>query len=381
MKIQSKFKTYNVDFVNNLSSVTTLKENETVFFALDRNIYGIYKNEFKDIAVDRLYLIDAAEQNKTMDTVLDICERMTSMSSKRNTHLVSIGGGITQDITGFVANILYRGIKWTFFPSTLLAACDSCIGGKTSLNCRGFKNLLGTFYPPDEIKIYPEFFKSLSDRDFYSGLGEIVKFNVMAGKIGIDRIESNIGNLLARDAHTISEFCHNSLAFKKDFIEEDEFDKGRRILLNYAHTFGHAFETSSNYEIPHGSAVAMGMIVANRISVGRGILKDTFAKRVENVCKQILTLHLEEAWLDNKKIISAVRKDKKQVNSSIRAVLIRQNLTLAVYEDLTEEEIFMAINELKLLLGVDPPPHTKKTKKTTHTQHIIKSFCQYRVVA
>lgn len=339
MKIASKFKIYDVDFVKNLSNFGTYSEDKTVFFVLDKNIYNLYKNDFSSIPENRVYLLDAIEQKKNIDTVIEICELMTSMPSKRNTHLVSVGGGITQDITGFVANALYRGIKWTFYPSTLLAACDSCIGGKTSLNCKGFKNLLGTFYPPDEIKIFPDFFKTLSTRDFLSGLGEVVKFNVMAGEDGIDRIESSIKDLIDRKSDIVKDFCHTSLEFKKQFIEEDEFDKGKRILLNFAHTFGHAFETSSNYGIPHGSAVVMGMIVANRISVSRKILDESFAKRIENVCKKILTLKIESEWLNTDTIISAIKKDKKQVDEHLRAVLMAQDLSLSVVTDITEKEI------------------------------------------
>ncbi len=339
MKITSKFKIYDVDFVKNLSDFGISSEDKTVFFVLDKNIYNLYKNDFSSIPENRVPLLEAIEQKKNIDTVIEICELMTTMPSKRNTHLVSVGGGITQDITGFVANALYRGIKWTFYPSTLLAACDSCIGGKTSLNCKGFKNLLGTFYPPDEIKIFPDFFKTLSTRDFLSGLGEVVKFNVMAGEDGIDRIESSITDLIDRKSDVVKDFCHTSLEFKKQFIEEDEFDKGKRILLNFAHTFGHAFETSSNYGIPHGSAVAMGMIVANRISVSRKILDESFAKRIENVCKKILTLKIAPEWLSNETIISAIKKDKKQVDEHLRAVLMAQNLSLSVVTDITEKEI------------------------------------------
>ena len=349
MEIVSKFKTYKVDFIENLDFLKNSANSAETYFAIDKTIFDLYRKDFGVIPEDRIYLIDAIEQKKNIETVIDICEKMTSMPSKRNTHLISIGGGITQDITGFVANALYRGIKWTFLPSTLLAACDSCIGGKTSLNCKGFKNLLGTFFPPDEIKIYPEFFKTLSERDFNSGLGEVVKFNVMAGKEGIDKIEANIEKLTSRDNQTVNEFCHTSLSFKKNFIEEDEFDKGRRILLNFAHTFGHAFETSSNYGIPHGSAVAMGMIVANHISVERGTMDETFAKRIEEVCKKILKLPLKLEWFENATIISAIKKDKKQVDKSIRAVIMNNDLSLHIVTDVAESEIFEAV---KYLIGV-----------------------------
>lgn len=356
MDIVSRFKTYKVSFIEDLKLFNEFVKDETTYFAIDRNIINAYKEVFASLPGDRLYIIDAVEQKKNIDTVIDICEKMTNMPSKRNTHLISVGGGITQDITGFVANALYRGIKWTFFPSTLLAACDSCIGGKTSLNCKGFKNLLGTFYPPDEIMIFPEFFKTLSEYDFYSGLGEVVKFNVMAGKDGISVIEKNINKLLVRDTKILSEFCLRSLKFKKDFIEEDEFDKGRRILLNFAHTFGHAFETASNYEIPHGSAVAMGMIVANYISVRRNMLNEIFAKRIETVCRKILTLQLQPFWFKSDIIISAIRKDKKQVNNNIRAVLMKQDCSLEVFADIEEMEIIDAVKYLKEFL-ITPPSY------------------------
>ena len=350
MEIISRFKTYKVDFISDLNSISEFSKSQNTFFVIDSNIMRLYEKYISIIPKERLYLLDAVELKKNIDTVVEICEKMTAMPSKRNTHLVSIGGGITQDITGFVANALYRGIKWTFFPSTLLAACDSCIGGKTSLNCRGFKNLLGTFYPPDEIKIYPEFFKTLTERDFQSGLGEVVKFNVMAGKDGIDKIEKNIEKLILRDSKTVSDFCHTSLEFKKGFIEEDEFDKGRRILLNFAHTFGHAFETSSEYGIPHGSAVAMGMIVANKISVARNLLNSDFASRIEAVCLKILNLELKKEWFDFDKIVSAIRKDKKQTDTNIKAVLMNQDLSLEVKSDVKEDEIKLALTHLESIV-------------------------------
>lgn len=217
---------------------------------------------------------------------------MTEIPAKRNAHLISIGGGIIQDITGFVANVLYRGIFWTFIPTTLLASCDSCIGGKTSLNYKKYKNLLGTFYPPDEIFICPKFFKTLTDKDFKSGLGEVVKFNIMAGPNGLANIENNIEKLLLRDEDCLNEFVRSSLSFKKDFIEIDEFDRGERIKLNFAHTFGHAIETVTGYEIPHGTAVAIGMIMADYIAVKRGLLDADISKREKMFCSRLFILIL-----------------------------------------------------------------------------------------
>lgn len=347
MEISSRFKTYSVEFVDTLQKLHVLAGLKETFFVFDAKVYALYKDSFPQLPAEKLYLLDAVEQKKNMDTVLDICEKMTAMAAKRNTHLVSVGGGIVQDITGFVANSLYRGIKWTFYPSTLLAACDSCIGGKSSLNYKGFKNLLGSFYPPDEILIYPEFFRTLTARDYCSGLGEVVKFNVIAGRDGLAKIEKDIDCILEHDYEKLSEYVHSSLLFKKKFVEEDEFDRGVRILLNFAHTFGHALETVSDYAVPHGSAVAIGMMIANDISVQRGYLQETYTERIRNVCRKILTyIEVKPEWTDIEGLLAAIRKDKKQTSDSINAVLIRDNLELAVFKDIKEKEIQNAVEKI-----------------------------------
>ena len=347
MIIKSSTKNYEVKIGTDFSLVNELELDETCFVVIDKKLYDLYMPElFSGIPQEQLYLIEAVEENKTVDTALQICEIMTNISAKRNAKLISFGGGIVQDITGFVANILYRGIHWTFYPTTLLAACDSCIGGKTSLNYKSYKNLLGTFFPPEEIRICTPFFKTLSERDFQSGLGEVVKFNVMFGESGIDKIEKNIDLLLKRDDAKLLEFVNSSLLFKKDFIEEDEFDRGVRIHLNFAHTFGHAFETMSHYEIPHGTAVAMGTIVANRISLARGWLEENKVVRVENVLWKIIHINTDNIKVSMEDIISAIHKDKKQVGKQLTAVLMKDDMKLIIVHDVQRAEIEESIDYL-----------------------------------
>lgn len=343
MIIKSSTKNYSINIEKDFSFIENLKNLSNGYYIIDKNIYDIYKHIFSDIPSEKIYIVEALEVNKTIDTVLEICQVMTSLSAKRNIHLVSFGGGIIQDITGFVANVLYRGIHWTFVPTTLLAACDSCIGGKTSLNYKHFKNLLGTFYPPDELYICAKFFDSLSQKDFESGLGEVVKFNIMYGEQGLTRIEQCIDNLLNREADYLDECVINSLSFKKKFIEEDEFDRGVRIHLNFAHTFGHAFESLTDYAIPHGTAVAMGMIVANRISLSRGWLTEDVVLRSENVLRKIIHVASDDLILDMNSIISAIRKDKKQTNTDITAVLLKDDMHLKIVKDVTADEIEKAV--------------------------------------
>ena len=347
MEIKSRFKTYRVEFVESLSLLGELAAEDDTFFVIDRAVYERYREQLSAGSAGRLFLMEAAEEHKTIATALAICEQMTAMPAKRNTHLVSIGGGIVQDVTGFVATSLYRGIRWTFLPTTLLAACDSCIGGKSSLNYKGFKNLLGSFYPPDQIYIYQPFFRSLSPRDYCSGLGEVVKFNVIAGKEGLAHIEADVDALLAHDYEKLEQYIQSSLEFKKKFIEADEFDRGERILLNFAHTFGHAYETVSRYAVPHGSAVALGMMTANAISVRRGMIPQDYADRIAAVCRKILThVEIKKEYFDLKAVVSAIRKDKKQTDRNITAVLINEKYELSVFRDVEEEEIAFAINHL-----------------------------------
>ena len=344
MKIQSSTKSYEVNIFPDFEAVQEIVVDNNTFVVIDKTVYNLYNDEmFYNIPKEKLFILEAVEDNKTMETALKICEIMTQIPAKRNIRLVSVGGGIVQDVTGFVANILYRGICWKFYPTTLLAACDSCIGGKTSLNYKKYKNLLGTFYPPNEISICTPFFKTLSDRDFESGLGEVVKFNIMSGENGIQNMEENISALLKRQDDKLKQFVESSLLFKKCFIEEDEFDRGIRIKLNYAHTFGHAFETISHYQIPHGTAVAMGTVVANRISLSRDWLSEETVLRIENILWQIIHIDTKDIKMDMDRLLNAVHKDKKQVGNELTAVLMKADMSLNIVHNVTRDEIEAAV--------------------------------------
>lgn len=351
MHIYSHAKDYQVEIYRKLSFMERLLRTENSFIVIDRNVYDLYRSRIFGELGENHMLLPAIEENKVIDTALMICQRMSELELKRNATLISIGGGITQDITGFAANILFRGVRWEFVPTTLLAACDSCIGGKTSLNYKGFKNLLGTFYAPDQIHICPEFFDTLSQHDFESGMGEVVKFNLMAGADGINFIETNMDKLLSRDKELLSRVIERSLSFKKRFIEADEFDRGERVKLNFAHTFGHAFETMSGYKIPHGTAVAMGMIAANRVSVERGWLDLELAERIQVLLLRIIHVDAQHIAVDTGTVIHAMHKDKKQTGNAITTVLMKgPEQELCIVKDTGEDEIRRAVEHIFSLL-------------------------------
>jgi len=352
MEISASSKVYQVHFGENFEYISKLEIKENMYFVIDKKVYELYSELFQTIDKNRFYLLEAVEENKTIEKALEICEQVMQLNAKRNSHLISVGGGITQDVTGFVANILYRGIYWTFIPTTLLAACDSCIGGKTSLNYKHYKNLLGTFFPPDDIYIYPEFFKTLSDRDFYSGMGEVVKFNIMRGFDNLKKTEEDFPLLLSRDVEKVKEYVYSSLEFKKRFIEEDEFDRGKRVLLNFAHTFGHAIETITRYEIPHGAAVAIGTLMANHISCERGYISGEEKLRMENVISGIVKMYSLPEEFSLEHVIEAIKKDKKQRDDNMTVVLfVNSRLELKVCHDLQREELEQAIRYIKGILN------------------------------
>ena len=360
MIIKSHEKDYDVVFENNISFIKKLGKISDAFFVVDQRIYDLY-NEIilSSFPQEKTMTISAVESNKTIETALKICERMTKFSAKRNAVIISVGGGITQDITGFTSNILYRGVHWIFVPTTLLAECDSCIGSKTSLNYLGYKNLLGTFYSPDKIYICPEFTKTLSQTDFLSGLGEVVKFNIMAGQKNVHELEENIKTLLERQPDVIIRYIRNSLEFKKKFIELDEYDRNERIFLNFGHTFGHAIEGLTDYAVPHGTAVAMGTIMACDIAHERDNISGNSVNAINNLLRQIINPQLlcENGFemtsiMDTDEFIDKIKKDKKQINDDITAVIFKDDeLNLEVIHDVKRSEVSHAIRVLRTILG------------------------------
>ena len=351
MMIHSHSKDYEIEIYDTFDFTKALFALDHKLIVADRKVYGLYKDSvFSSLNAEDIFLIDATEDAKTMETVLAICERMTKLDAKKNANLISVGGGIIQDITGFVANILYRGINWHFVPTTLLASADSCLGSKTSLNFLNYKNLFGTFYPPNKVYICPLFVKTLDRDDYLSGLGEVVKFNVMAAAEGVDRLERDIDRLLAHDYALLVEYIRRSLSFKKPFVEEDEFDTGVRRLLNFAHTFGHAIESLSNYAVPHGQAVSVGMLIANRISVGRKLLTEETCKRIEAIVTKVISVEIKPDYLDPDKITAVMKKDKKRQGEGLAAVIIEESLKLKLVFDILPTEVERALKDIVVLL-------------------------------
>lgn len=318
--IKSKFRTYQVDFVQDFTIPLKKEAEEGSFFVIDLNVLELYKNSIKSLLPENKFLIvEANENNKTLDKCKEIIEILVEKKVRRNQRLVAIGGGVIQDITAFTSSIIYRGVEWVFFPTTLLAQADSCIGSKTSINLGNKKNLIGNFYPPSNIYIDSKFLNSLTGEDIKSGIGEILHFYFYANSSFIKKLFSNYQTLLMHRT-LLLEYMKESLSIKKRVAEIDEFDKGERNKFNYGHTFGHAIESLTNYQIKHGQAVTVGMDIANFISWKKNLMQKDIFNNIHSILKiNFPVFDLKKLNLDN--YFQLLSKDKKNIGENIGCIL------------------------------------------------------------
>ena len=320
LRIKSLFRNYDVHFIGDFTLPLQGLVDQHAFFVIDAIVWDIYREKLKGVISEgRLLLVEANERNKTIGKCQEIIEILVGRNFRRNDRLVAIGGGVIQDITAFTASILYRGVDWTFFPTTLLAQADSCIGGKTSINLGDKKNLVGNFYPPTAIYINTAFLATLPEVDILSGIGEMLHYYYYAASPLFEKIVTERPQLLA-DRRLLLDYIRESLQIKKGVIEIDEFDKGERNKFNYGHTFGHALESLTDYAVKHGQAVAIGMDIANHISLRRGIMSVDEFDRVHTLLVKNFPAY-EWDHFDMESYIQFLSKDKKNISQDLVCIL------------------------------------------------------------
>ncbi len=343
MTIHSTFKDYTVDFLDGILGrrdwLAAKRPGGRCFFFVDSAIAREYKTELSDfVAGDFRLEIEALETNKEYSALAPYFQALVDAGFQRRDTLVAIGGGILQDITGFIASTLYRGVPWVFIPTTLLAQADSCIGSKTSINLGQTKNLIGSFCPPDAIAIDVGFARTLSDAYFTSGLGEVIKYHLMVDDDAYRRIKTYLASLNLRAREVLEPIMRSSLGIKKTFIEGDEFDTGRRNLLNYGHCFGHALESASEFGISHGQAVVVGVGFANLLSLKRGLLLPEVYADIERV----LLPHyprFNHSGVSIDALLGFLKRDKKRVGTALTMILCRGIGKQEKFDDLSEQEV------------------------------------------
>jgi 3-dehydroquinate synthase len=275
----------------------------------------------------RRIVIHANETAKSLEHMADIVIKLRELGANRNTHVIAIGGGVVQDIATFATSIYMRGVSWTYMPSTLLSMTDSCIGGKSSINVLGYKNLIGNFYPPSDVYVDVNFAKTLTTEMIVGGLFE-------AGKICYAHGAESFASYLSHSpsaqisVEAIRDIIALALETKKWFIETDEFDQNERLLLNFGHTFGHAIEAGTDFAVSHGVAVGAGMIVAVEYARKQGWLSLTGQARTTALVEHVLAMlgigHQPIAatpdHFDLDRILEKFNNDKKHGSNAYRMI-------------------------------------------------------------
>jgi 3-dehydroquinate synthase len=303
-EINSSSGNYKIEVGENLIEKVTSFYNEAIYIVDSKLVDRLPSSITKRI------VIEAIEENKALEKSTDYISQLRKLNANRDTHLVAVGGGIVQDITTFVASIYMRGIPWTYLPTTVLSMADSCIGGKSSINVHGYKNLIGNFYPPKDIYIDLSFIKTLDEEMIVGGLFEAAKI-CYAKDPSVFKAYKELKPSAHASLSQMRAIIGLALSAKKWFIEIDEFDQKERLLLNFGHTFGHAIESSTNFEVHHGIGVGAGMLIAAVYAKISGLLT-----RAGELSVEPLVEHVEAMLtLEGERFIGAPRN--VDINSTL----------------------------------------------------------------
>lgn len=302
----------------------------------DTNVRDLYQQDFPPCDV---IIIGTGENIKNLDTVRHIYEKLVDLDAQRSSFIIGIGGGIVCDIAGFTASTYLRGIGFGFVSSTLLSQVDASVGGKNGVNFGGYKNMIGVFNQPEFVICDIDLLQTLPAKEILCGLAEIVKHAAIEDAGMFNYIEENYQKALALDREVIAKLVYDSIVIKSSIVNQDEREKGERRKLNFGHTFGHAFEKTTG--VPHGEAVAAGMVIAARLSVQRGHLPAPEAQRIENLLKK---LKLPTRIQTHKTaLLEALGKDKKRQGEQIHFVLL-DAIGHAFVEMISIAELAAAVN-------------------------------------
>lgn len=300
-----------------LDEASKFYKNKKIFIVTDENVRTIYENVFPP---GEIIEIGTGEEIKTVETAMDIYEKLLYFEADRSSFIMGIGGGIVCDITGFVASTYMRGISFGFIPTTLLAQVDASIGGKNGVNFKRYKNIIGLFKQPEFVLCNINFLKTLPHVELLCGFAEIIKHAAIKDLSYFEYMEEHLHNILSLREPEIQEVILRSISIKTDIVNFDEREFFERKKLNFGHTFGHAIEKFSH--MPHGQAVSAGMVFANNLSLSMGILPVKEAERFKALLRKFnLPVEVE---LNKEIIFDAIKRDKKRNSDTIDFVILER---------------------------------------------------------
>ncbi len=305
-----------------------------IFVITDENIAGLHLPRLEEVLkktniATQAIVTKAGEQTKSFASLQKICEEILAKGIDRKSLIIAFGGGVIGDLSGFVASILLRGIDFVQVPTTLLAAVDSSVGGKTAINSEAGKNLIGSFYQPQLVLCDLNFLKTLPLREVKSGYAEVVKYGFIFDADFFEFLEKNYSKIFDFDEQVLQKIITRSCEIKAEIVGRDEKENGERALLNFGHTFGHIFETETKYssEILHGEAVALGMAMAAKMSQNFQMISESDFLRVkthlEN-CGFVTDYKKIRSTWNEENLISHLYKDKKNEGGNLTFILLKK---------------------------------------------------------
>jgi len=338
LKIKTQTQKYSIIIGSNLSANVSkvLKTNSISFkqclLIIDKNVPKQFISKIKkSLNKKKLYVhfFKANEINKNFNSVNKILKILLNKNFSREDCVISIGGGITGDVSGFAASLFKRGLKFINIPTTLLSQVDSSIGGKTGVNTKYGKNLIGSFYQPNLVISDVQFLKTLPKRELICGYGEILKHSLIANKSFYNFLNNNSNKILKLSSPFIEKAIYESCKIKKNVVEKDEKEKGLRKILNFGHTFAHAYEASLGYskKLNHGEAVILGIQSALSFSLKNNLIKKSdYNSILKHISNANLPLKIKKFFKirDLNKILSFMAKDKKNNSNKINLVLLKK---------------------------------------------------------
>ena len=314
MKVSIKTPNKNYDIL--IGKLPQINLNSKVAVITNPKVSGLHINYLTQyLKTKELYIITLpdGEEYKNMDSINYALNRLFDAKFDRNSYIIAFGGGVIGDMSGFAASVFLRGIRFIQIPTTLLAMVDSSVGGKTGINNKYGKNLIGSFYQPQAVYIDTLFLSTLEKREFAAGMAEVIKMAVMFDK----KFFENLKN----ETLKIEEIIKRSVEIKADVVNQDEKERGIRSVLNYGHTFAHVIENITNYKTHlHGEAVAIGMVMANELAVELGLLSKEEAKKIKN----LLERHNLPTYFEIKDVEEFYNHfflDKKTTDNNIKFIL------------------------------------------------------------
>ena len=327
---------------NSLLSAISSKSDS--FYLVDDSLFAIYPEIFSNIPIAYIYSLQANEINKSLQKVSEIAEWLIKSGATKSSHLYAIGGGVIQDLATFTSHIYYRGINWTFIPTTLLSQADSCIGAKCALNLNGHKNQLGVVHTPQAVEIFTGFLKSLPYSEIQSGFGEIAKLSIT----GPGEFFNEFTEKLRRDgisSQNLDSIIQLSLFSKKYIVDSDEYETDIRRVLNYGHSFGHALESLTQSQLVHGDAVVIGMELINFLGVKWGITDPHFALTFQNLLNKYF-LHVKVSQkVDASSWVEELKHDKKMKDGKMNFAIPRGIGDIGIYTRDLDADLVLQVGE------------------------------------